>query len=90
MDYHKKVSIYNAADLDTFMMCQVSGLILKKYCKYKTNNMMHIPSCMIHDSLKDALNMNRGSKVFRFLAGQRLTNNVEEFFIQQNESVEEF
>lgn len=83
-----KVGICNLSDLGVFQsfctvyIAQVKGPIFKKYGKYETNHGMNIPVHMIHGSLKDALNMVRGSKMFRYLADQCLYD-VEEFFIQK-------
>ena len=78
MDYFDKVGVHNATDLgvckafQVAFIAQVKHPLLEKFAKYETNNMINIPKCMIHGSLRDALYMDRGSKVFRFLSEQRV------------------
>ena len=73
MNYFDKVGVHNTTDKDVRkayqnkFMLQACPYILKKFQKYKANHLLNIPHCMIHGSLKNALTINRGGKVFTYI-----------------------
>lgn len=62
-------------------MSQVNPVLLKKFGKYEVAK-LNIPKCMILGSLKDAIVMHRGGKVFKYLMDQRMKD-VEETYKDQ-------
>ena len=84
MDYFDDVGVYNSTHIGVrrafhqCFMAQVRPVILKKFGRYETAK-LNIPKCMILGSLKDALVMNRGGKVFKYLMDQRMED-VEQTF----------
>ena len=93
MDYFDKVGVVNATHIGVrhvfhaCFMTQVRPVLLKKYGRYETE-LLQILKCMILGSLKDALSMHRGGKVFKHLMNQRMAD-VEDCF-KAKEALEQF